>query len=127
MLWRSVRRLVLFDRCYAFANHLLDLLRQRSVTQRSCLTLAVIEHPVHEPNQGLGLGSIAGVGGDQQPGKAGDRVGVRTGGIRNRDAVVRRHVLGGGGGGGGNTVRACLRNLPDEFFTEPKDILFCSA
>src|SRR3981081_2285484 len=31
MLGKSVRQLVLFDRCDALANHFLDLLRQRSV------------------------------------------------------------------------------------------------
>src|ERR1700756_4179592 len=96
MLWESARQFVLFNRCNALANHLLDLRRQRSVAQRSSLTLAVIEHPVEKSNQSLRLGCIAGVGWDQQPGKAGDRIGVRTGGIGNGDSVVGGHRLGGG-------------------------------
>ena len=113
--------------CDTLANHVLHRLRQRSIAQRGGLSLAVIEHPVEESDQGLALGGVVRVGRDQQPGKAGDRIGVRAGGVRDRDTIVGRHGLGRSGSRSRDTVGAAFTNLPAAFFTAPKDILFCTA
>ncbi len=45
----------------------------------------------------LDLAGIGGLGGDQQPGEARDRVGILARGVGDGDAIVGRHLLDAGG------------------------------
>src|SRR5277367_3873144 len=105
---KSVRRNKLLYVRDALANHVLNLLGQWSVAQSGCFALSVIEHPPHEIGEDLSLGGVSGVSGDQEPGKAGDRIRVRTRRVGDGDAIVGGHVFRGTGGGGSDTIGRCL-------------------
>jgi len=94
----------LFDLRDALADHVLHGLRQWSVGQSVGFGLAVIEHPAEEVNERFALGRVSRVGRDQQPGKAGDRIGGCTGSVGDRNTEVGGHCLGRRGGSSGYTV-----------------------
>ena len=95
------------------------VLRQRSIGQSRQLRSRRGRASSRGSRRGLGLGGIGGLGRNQQPGKAGDRIGVGAGSIGDGDAVVGGHVLGGASSGSSDTVGAAFTNLPAAFFTEP--------
>src|SRR5579885_807587 len=73
--------------------------RQGSIAQRAREFLPAQEHPAQQAGDGLLLGGIVDLTGDQQPGEGGDGIGPFAGSVGNGHAEVVRHALGGDGGG----------------------------
>src|ERR1700733_1830465 len=77
-----------------------DSLGQRGVVEVGDFALAAVEHPVEEVLEDLALGCVLRLYGNQEPGEAGDGIGVGSGSVGDGDAVVGGHLLDAGRGFG---------------------------
>src|SRR5262249_34183267 len=72
-----------------------DWLGQLGVGQLLDHVLAIGERPLKEALDGITLGGVGELVGDQQPREAGDRVGSLAGSVGDGDAEIIRHFLNG--------------------------------
>src|SRR5438132_11435965 len=85
-----------------------DFLRKLCVGQGFSIVLAIRQHPLNETLDGVALGGIGELSGNEQPRKTGDRISRLAGSVRNGNAEIIRHVLRSASRGGGDARKVCL-------------------
>src|SRR5579864_48775 len=72
-----------------------DFFWKLCVGERLDQVLSVGDSPLYEALDGITFGGIGELGRNQQPGKAGDRIGSLAGGVGDGNAEIIGHVFGG--------------------------------
>ena len=70
-----------------------ETIRQRRIRKRRCLALAGLQYPAKQVLQHDAIRRVVSLHWNQQIGEARDRIRVRARSIRDRHAIVRRHLL----------------------------------
>src|SRR6266478_130562 len=85
-----------------------DFLRKFCIGQGLRVVLSVREHPLNEALDGVALGGIGELSGNEQPSKAGDGIGRLARSVRNGNAEIVRHVLRRTSRRGSDARKVCL-------------------
>src|SRR6059058_3970719 len=85
-----------------------DFLRKLCVGQGFSIVLTIRQHPLNEALDGVPLGGVGELSGNEQPRKTGDRISRLARSVRNGNAEIIRHTLRGVSRRGSDARQVCL-------------------
>src|SRR5437879_7384026 len=85
-----------------------DFLRKLRIGEGLCVILSVRQHPLNEALDGVALGGVRKLSGNEQPSKAGDGVGCLAWSVCNGNAEIVRHVPSRASRCGSDARKVCL-------------------